>query len=407
MEAIFEKTVEELQAFHKFSEEDFELLSRADKAAEELLVPEMEYYVQRKFNEKIPEILKNNGLMGVPVQEKYGGDGADALVHSLILQRLGQVGMGVVTFLDVQSSLCQLTIQQWGTEDQKETYLTPSAKGDVIMAYALTEPEAGSDPASLRTTYRSTGSGFVLNGSKYLISNGSIADAAIVFAYPEGKQTGMCAFLVDTESSGFNVAMRLEEKVGLFTSDTALIEISDCEVPKGNVLGGEGEGLHVAYSALLNGRIGVAAGCVGVIADCMNSVIERARTRVQHGKEIGKHQLVQKHIAAIAMNLEMAKWPANLVAIKKMELDKNPQNREVRTELDRYSAMAKKIASTLAFESADRAVQVFGGFGYSILSPIGRHFLDTRVARIYEGTDEIMDLKIASMILGKDFESFK
>jgi alkylation response protein AidB-like acyl-CoA dehydrogenase len=216
----------------------------------------------------------------------------------------------------------------------------------------------------------------------------------------------MSAFIVDTKSEGFSVAMRLDEKIGLFTSDTAMLELTDCKVPKQNVLGQPGRGLHVAYSALLNGRIGIASGCVGIIEDCFNSVSERAKSRVQHGKLIGKHQLIQRHIASIVMNLEMARWPTYLAAVEKTQLDAQPSNLELRHKVDLQSAIAKRGASQLAYESADRAVQVFGGFGYSLLSPVAKHLCDARVARIYEGTDEIMDLKIASLILGKGFEAY-
>lgn len=407
MENLFAKSVDDLGRVVKFSEKQLSLLQRVDRACEELLPFEFEYYVARKFNEKLPEILRRFDLMGIPVTENYGGLGIDPLVYSLAMERLGQVGMGPVTFLDVQSSLAELTIQEWGTETQKKGYLTPAAKGEKILAYALTEPEAGSDPASMSSTYERQGGSFILNGSKYLISNGSIANTLIVFAYPKGKRAEMTAFLVDSDTEGFSVTMRLEEKIGLFTSDTALLEFRDVHVPTENVLGPIGRGLPVAYSALANGRLGIGSGCIGVIEDCLNASLERARERRQHGKEIGKHQLIQKHIAEIAVNLEMARWPVYMAAQRKREFDESPSKEALRWEVDRMSATAKKIASRLAFESADHALQIFGGFGYSIMSPIGRHFCDARVARIYEGTDEIMELKIASSLLGKEFEAYR
>jgi alkylation response protein AidB-like acyl-CoA dehydrogenase len=178
-------------------------------------------------------------------------------------------------------------------------------------------------------------------------------------------------------------------------------------VPKEDLLGPEGRGFAVAYSALLNGRIGISSGCVGVMEDCLNQVKERAMSRVQHGKQIGKHQLIQKHIAFIESNLEACRWLVYRAAIKKDEYEKDAQDLGLRADADRLSAVAKYMASRCAFEAADRAVQVFGGFGYSIMSPVAKHFLDTRVARIYEGTDEIMELKIASSVLGKEFEAYK
>jgi alkylation response protein AidB-like acyl-CoA dehydrogenase len=283
----------------------------------------------------------------------------------------------------------------------------PAAQGKKLLAYALTEPEAGSDPMAMQSTFQEEAGGYVLRGTKYLISNGSVADVLIVFAYPQGRREGLCAFLVERETPGLAVAMKLTEKVGLFTSDTALLEFHNCRVPRENLLGPLGKGAHVAFSALANGRIGIAAGCVGVIEDCLNAVTERARQRTQHGKLIGKHQLVQRHIAQIAMDWEAARWPTYLAALKRRELDARPDDRRLRAEVDLQSALAKRIASERAWDAADRAVQVFGGFGYSLLASPGRHYCDTRVARIYEGTDEIMELKIAASVLGPEFEAYR
>ena len=407
MEKMFAQSVEDVKKIYKFSDEELKILEKVDKAADELLEPELEYYLQRKFNPEGIKIAGKHGLLGLPIKKEYGGMGANPLVAALGKQRLGQVGLGFSTFFNANVFLAELSMQRWGTEEQKKRYLIPAAKGDIVLAYALTEPEAGSEPTAMKTNFEEKKGKFIINGSKYLITNGSIAKAVIVFAYPKGRQEGMTAFIMDTDSEGYNVAMKMEEKIGLLTSDTTMLEFTDVEVPKENVLGTFGKGLHVAYSALLNGRLGVAASCVGVIDDCLNSVVARAKERVQHGKQIGKHQLIQKHIAQIAINLEMARWPMYFAALRKIEYEKNYDNLEVREELDRRSALAKKIASRMAWESADHAVQVFGGFGYSLLSPVGRHYCDTRAPRIYEGTDEIMELKIASHVLGKEFEAFK
>lgn len=407
MEALFEKSVRDIARVVTLSPENLQLLERVDKACDELMVPELEHYVARKYNQQTPVILQRHGLMGMPISKEYGGLGADPLTYTLAMERLGQIGMGLITFVDVQCSLGELTLESWGNEDQKRSYLEPAARGKKILAYALTEEQAGSDPASITTSYEADNGFYRISGSKYLISNGSIADALIVFAYPKNRNSGLSAFIVDSKTEGFSVSMRLEEKIGLFTSDTALLELKDCVIPKENMLGPEGKGLSVAYSALVNGRYAIAAGCIGVLEDCLNAVTERARTRKQHGKEIGRHQLIQSHIAAIAMNLEMAKWPTYIAALKKLEYEKDQQNLSLRQEVDYHSALAKRIASKMAFEGSDHAVQVFGGFGYSILSLPARHFCDTRVCRIYEGTDEIMDLKIAAGILGKEYEAFR
>jgi alkylation response protein AidB-like acyl-CoA dehydrogenase len=407
MEKIFARSVEDASRLIKLTEDDYKLFERVERACDDLVLPEFEKYVERRFNDRIPEIVKKYDLMGIPIAKKYGGIGARPLVHALCFERFGQLGLGVITFVDVHQSLGSLTIQDWGTEEQKERYLTKAATGDVVLAYALTEPEAGSDPASLKSTFRKEGDSYYLTGSKYLISNGWVANKLIVFAYPEGQSKGMTAFLVDSRERGFSVEMRMEEKMGLFTSDTSLLSLDNVRVPKEDLLGEEGRGLAVAYSALLNGRVGIASGCLGVMEDCINQVQERVTHRIQFGKPIGKHQLIQRHIATMVANLESSRWLVYQVAMKKEEYDGNRGNLEMRTEVDRASAVAKYVASRAAYNTADAAVQCFGGFGYSILAPVTKHLLDTRVARIYEGTDEIMELKIASTVLGREFEAYK
>jgi alkylation response protein AidB-like acyl-CoA dehydrogenase len=407
MEKLFERSVDDASKLIKLTDDDYALFHRVDQACDELLVPEFERYMERKFNDKVPEVMKKHRLMGVPISKKYGGEGARPLVHSLTLERFGQLGLGVVTFVDVHQALGSLTLQEWGSEDLKQRYLTKAATGEVILAYALTEPEAGSDPASLKTQFRKDGDEYYLTGSKYLISNGSIANRLIVFAYPEGQSKGMTAFLVDAKQRGFSVDMKLEEKIGLFTSDTAMLSLTDVRVPKEDIIGEEGRGLAIAYSALLNGRIGIASGSIGVMEDCLNQVKERVSSRTQHGKQIGKHQLIQRHIARIASNHEASRWLVYQAALKKEAYDNSRSDLNLRAEADRISAVAKYVATKAAWESADSAVQCFGGFGYSILSPVAKHLIDSRVGRIYEGTDEVMELKIASTVLGKDFEAYR
>jgi alkylation response protein AidB-like acyl-CoA dehydrogenase len=387
MEKLFARSVEDAARLVDLTEDDHKLFERVEEACDELILPEFEKYVERKFNDKIPEIVKKHRLMGIPISKKYGGEGARPLVHALTLERFGQLGLGVITYVDVHQALGSLTVQEWGNEEQKQRYLTKAATGEVVFAYALTEPEAGSDPSALKTTFRKEGGNFYVTGSKYLISNGSVANKLIVFALPEGQQKGVTAFLVD--------------------KDASLLALDNVKVPKEDVLGEEGKGLSVAYAALLNGRMGIASGCLGVMEDCINQVKERVTSRTQFGKPIGKHQLIQRHIATMVANLESSRWLVYQVALKKEEYDNNRGNLEMRTEVDRASAVAKYVSSKAAYNTADAAVQCFGGFGYSILSPVTKHLLDTRVARIYEGTDEIMELKIASTVLGREFEAYK
>lgn len=407
MEPLFQSSVDEVDRLVGLKKEELSMLEDADAAAGELLVSEFEKYVERKFNPEASEVLKRHDLMGVPIDVKYGGRGARQLAESLFLERMGQTGMGVITFADVHLCLGSLGVQDWGTEEQKGRYLPKASKGEVVFAYGLTEPEAGSDPSSMKTSYVKDGGGYRLKGSKYLISNGSIATHMLTFARPEAEGKKPTAFIVDTKSDGFSVDMRLEEKIGLFTSDTSMLTLDDVYVPREDVLGEEGKGFSVAYSSLLNGRIGIGSGCLGVMEDCLNQVKERATSRVQHGKQIAKHQLIQRHVAYIESSLEASRWLVYRAAMKKDECDRDRKDLRLRADADRLSAVAKYVSSRSAFESADRAVQCFGGFGYSIMSPVAKHFLDSRVARIYEGTDEIMELKIASSVLGQEFEAYK
>src|SRR2546422_8739763 len=259
MEPLFESSVREFSRLIGLQEKELALLEVADRAANELVVSEFEKYIERKFNDKVPEVLGKYHLLGVPISERYGGRGARQLLQALFMERLGQLGLGVITFADVHQCLGSLTIQDWGSEEQKNRYLTKAASGDAIFAYALTEPEAGSDPVSIKTTYSKDGRGFKVTGEKYLISNGSIASHLIVFAYPKGIPRGLTAFIVDSKEAGFSVDMKLEEKMGLFTSDTALLSFAGVRDPTEDMLGQEGKGLHVSHAPLLNGRLGVAS----------------------------------------------------------------------------------------------------------------------------------------------------
>jgi alkylation response protein AidB-like acyl-CoA dehydrogenase len=258
----------------------------------------------------------------------------------------------------------------------------------------------------MKMSYEESGNNYVLNGVKYLISNAGIAQAIIAFAYPKGGGGRISAFIVDTDKEGF-LKQDLTTKLGMPTSNTSLFELHDYPVPKSNLLGKEGDGLKIAMSTLMSGRLSVAAGCLGVMADCLREAVRYAKERSQHGKPIGKHQLIQEHIAIIRTQLDAARGLVYRAARLKGRYDADPNNTNARLTADRMIAEAKLFSANAAWEAADRAVQVFGGRGYSYLFRPGRHLQDVRVCRIYEGTDEIMKLKIASAVLGKEFEAFR
>jgi alkylation response protein AidB-like acyl-CoA dehydrogenase len=345
-------------------------------------------------------------LLGLPISRDYGdGQGTDMVTYAIALERIGREGTGVRTFFSGHTSLGMLTIQKWGSDEQKERYLTPGTKGEKVFAFGLTEPSAGSDPSSLTTNFEEKDGGYALNGQKMWISNGTIADAVIIFAYPKGKRDGMCAFIVEKDSLGFS-SRPIENKMGLFSSDTGTIYLEDCLVPKSSLLGRQGKGLSVAYSALMSGRLSVAAGCVGVMQDCLGEAIRYSSTRVQHGKPIAKHQLVQRHIAKMSVNTQAARLLTLMAARVYQTHLGRPSDEAMRNSADVAIAQAKYFGARASFDAANRAVQIFGANGYSIENRPARHLLDTRVCQIYEGTNEILEQKIAVSLLGREFEAY-
>ena len=242
-------------------------------------------YLERRFNDRIVPLAREHGLLGMPVPVVHGGRGADMVTYARALARIGQEGTGVRTFFSGHSSIGQGPIIAWGTDEQKRRFLPRSAGGEIVCAFGLTEPGAGSNPREMTMTYRRRGDEFVLDGEKYLISNGGIAGVIVTFAYPEGRTGRISAFLVETGRPGFS-SESLEPKVGNVTADTVRFALRDYAIPAANLLGEEGEGLAIAMDALVGGRLSVAAGCLGVIEDCLAEVVTYAKARQQHGKPI-------------------------------------------------------------------------------------------------------------------------
>jgi alkylation response protein AidB-like acyl-CoA dehydrogenase len=385
------------------------LLADVEAFCQEVRPIEELCYVEHQFNGQVLPLAKKHDILAMPVPSAYGGRGADALTYARALARIGREGTAVRTFFSGHTSIGAYPILTWGSEEQKRRYLPAAARGDKVLAFGLTEPEAGSNPLEMQTTYRRERDRFVLNGVKYLISNGGIADAVICFGYPERTADGgprrVSAFIVD-RGPGFE-SEDLIAKVGMPTSNTAMFQLTDCAVPLENLLGQEGDGFRIAMGTLVSGRLSVAAGCLGVIEDCLAEALSYARERHQHGKAIARHQLVQEHLAAI----EMARLTTDALVYRAAEaLDawkREPGQAELGRRADLLAAQAKLHAAGAAWDAADRAVQVYGGRGWSTLYRPGRHLMDVRVCRIYEGTDEILKLKIAAALLGKEYEAFK
>ena len=388
------------------SEEQAMILEQVDRACREFRPIEDRYYLERRVNDQTRPFFAKAHLLGLPISRKYGdGQGADMVTYALAIERIGREGTGVRTFFSVHMALGQMTVQHWGTEEQKARILTPATRGDAILAFGLTEPGAGSDPASLTTHFEEKGGRYQITGQKMWISLGSSSKYVLVFAYPKGRREGMCGFLVDTSSPGFKAEL-IPHKLGLPTADTSTLYLDKVEVSKEDVLGPAGKGMSVALSGLMNGRLSVAAGCVGVIQDCLDEAVKYAGVRVQHGKVIGRHQLVQRHIGLMATNLEAARLMLLKAAFVKQKYEENPASKELRDSTDLACARAKYFAANASFDAANRAVQILGGNGYSLENRPARHFADTRVTMIYEGANEIMEQKLALGALGKGFEAY-
>jgi alkylation response protein AidB-like acyl-CoA dehydrogenase len=385
---------------------DDALLADVETYCQEVRPSEEMCYLEHRFNREAIDIAKKYGLFGMYTPKEYGGRGCSLTGYVKALVRIGREGTGLRTLFSGHISIGQMPILEWGTPDQKRRYLTAAAAGEKIMAFGLTEPDAGSNPLEMQMTYRREGDRFLLNGIKYLISNGGIADAIVTFAYPEGRKDRISAFIVDTRGPGFECE-DLTAKLGLPTSNTAMFELTDYAVGANNLLGEEGNGFRIAMNTLISGRLSVAAGCVGVIEDCLIEAVAYAKERNQHGKPIAKHQLVQEHIASIEMSRQAAESLLFSAVAAKEASNADRSNAQKRERSDMLSAHAKFFASNAACDAADRAVQVLGGRGYSELYRPGRHWKDVRVCRIYEGTDEILKLKIAAAVLGKDYAAFK
>ncbi len=399
-----------------------DFLGKVDAACRKIRPYEDKCYLAEARNDMVVPTFGKIGMLGCPVSQKYGGLGMDMLTYALAMERIGQEGSSLRTFFSVHTSIGQLVLQGWGSEEQKKEYLPDTASGKKIMAFALTEPEAGSDPASMTTTFEETPSGFVLKGKKHWIGNGTFAGVMTTYAR-DGSSGKVSAFIVDGNSRGLRTE-EMRNKVGLLTVKNAEVYFDRCVVPKKNLLGIKGQGLNIAYSALIDGRISVAAGAVGVMEDCLAEAAAYAKARRQHGSALAKKQLIQEHIARIATDIESSRWLAYRAAAARQKLHEyvedlkengrwleklNRQNKEysaLRSEADRLAAIAKFHASNCSFECANRAVQVFGSAAYRKTARVARHFLDTRATMIYEGANEVLELKIASQALGDGYSAY-
>jgi alkylation response protein AidB-like acyl-CoA dehydrogenase len=334
--------------------------------------------------------LGDLGLLGLTIDEAYGGSGGDHLTYCLVTEELGRGDSSVRGIMSVSIGLVGRSINTFGSDPQRRQWLPQLCTGRSIGCFGLTEPDAGSDVASLSTRAERVGDGWALSGTKTFITNGTWADVALVFARTGGDgANGITAFLVPTNLPGFT-AHEIHGKLGLRGQATAQLHLDAVAVPDSARLGEVGQGFAIAMAALAKGRVSLAAGCVGIIQGCLAAAIDHATTREQFGRPIARFQLVQELIADIAVEADAARM---LVWRAADLLDRGQP-------FETAASVAKLYASEAAVRAANAALQVFGGYGYVDEYPAGKYLRDARVTTVYEGTSQIQKLIIGRAMTG-------
>ena len=375
------------------TQEHEELRKRIRKFAEEEIKPQaFELDQTNGFPGEAVAKLGQMGLMGIPYPKEYGGAGMDVLSYAIAVEELARVDGGAGVILSAHVSLGTWPIAAFGTEEQKQKYLVPLAKGEKIGAFGLTEPNAGSDAGGTETTAVLKGDYYLLNGGKIFITNAPKADTYVVFAVttPDIGTRGISAFIVEKGWDGFEFGDHYD-KMGIRSSSTAELIFNDVKVPKENLLGKEGEGFKIAMATLDGGRIGIAAQALGIAQGAYEHALEYSKERIQFGKPICQQQSIAFKLADMATKLRCARFLVYSAA-------------ELKEEHAPYSmeaAMAKMYASDIALEVANDALQIFGGSGFLKGMEVERAYRDAKITTIYEGTNEIQRVVIASCIIGR------
>ncbi|HEY3874033.1 MAG TPA: acyl-CoA dehydrogenase family protein [Candidatus Kapabacteria bacterium] len=422
-----------------FTPDELHWQSRAREFAHDVVTP-----LAREMDEScfmphaLIEAMAERGFLGGMIPKPYGGSGMDALSLALVYEELGRACSSVRGFMTVHTSLVMQCIHQWGTPDQKSRLLPAMARGELIGCYALTEPEAGSDAASIQTTATKSEDGYTLNGEKIWITNGNIARLAIVFAKldtlkekkPHEQITAFFVPLNAGESPGIKRTHMPGESLGHRASDHAHIVFNDCYISSEMVLGGEGMGFKVAMSALDHGRLGVAAGALGVHQACLDACVQFAKERKQFGKPIGDFEMIQSTLAEMKASLDASRLLVYRAAWAKEALEPPPNPRlekagEINSRLEKAgeinarlekaeeinarvatageiklsTSIAKYFATNAACKAASDAVLLHGARGYSNEYPVERYYRDIKGLQIYEGTEHIQKIVIARELL--------
>lgn len=344
-----------------------------------------------RFDRELARRLGEMGYLGALVAERYGGRGLDYMTYGLIVEEIGRGDSSMRTVVSVQTSLVASSIERWGSDEQRREWLPRICAGEALGAFALTEPDTGSDAAALRTRAERIEGGWRISGQKMWISFGNVAEVALVFAQTDPSQghRGLACFLVPTATPGYS-AQEIHGKLGLRASDTAAIGLDGVEVGDEALLGEVGDGFKIAMSALDSGRYSVAAGCVGICQGCVDAAVAYAGERTQFGLPIASFQLVQEMIADMVVRRDAARMLVRRAAMVKDA----GQPSTVET------SVAKLYATESAVECANLAIQVHGGSGYVDDYPVERYLRDARVTTLYEGTSQIQKLIIGRSATG-------
>lgn len=357
-----------------------------DFAQNELLPGVIERDNEQKFDPKLLKRMGELGFLGMMVSPEYGGGGMDTVSYVLAMEELSKVDASASVMVSVNNSLVCYGLEAYGTEEQKRKYLTPLASGEIIGAFCLSEPEAGSDATSQHTTAEDKGDYYLLNGTKNWITNGNISSVCLVMAqtHPELKHKGINCLIVEKGWDGFVVGKK-EDKMGIRASDTHSLMFTDVKVPKENRIGNDGFGFKFAMSTLNGGRIGIAAQALGIAAGALELSLKYANERKAFGKAIFEHQAIQFKLAEMTTKIEAAR----LLVYKAARL------KDEHKDYVQAAAMAKLFASDVAMWAATEAVQIHGGYGYVKEFHVERLMRDAKITQIYEGTSEIQKLVIA------------
>ncbi|MGL4731326.1 MAG: acyl-CoA dehydrogenase [Clostridium sp.] len=339
--------------------------------------------------ENVKKMARYN-MMGIPFSTEFGGAGGNNVSYAIAVEELSRVCGTTGVILSAHTSLCASPIDMFGTQDQKEKYLIPLAKGEKIGAFGLTEPNAGTDASGQQTTAVLEDDHYVLNGSKIFITNGGVADVFIVFAMTDKSKgtRGISAFIVEKDFKGFSIG-KVEEKLGIRASSTTELVFEDCIVPKENLLGKEGQGFKIAMKTLDGGRIGIAAQALGIAQGALDEAVAYMKERKQFGKPLAAFQGLQWMIADMDVQVEAARQLVYKAAYRK--------DNKLPYSVD--AARAKLFAANTAMDVTTKAVQIFGGYGYTKEYPVERMMRDAKITEIYEGTSQVQKMVIAGSLL--------